>query len=288
MAAPGQVGPAHCRPAVKTAAAAAAGTVAAMWGSVLGLGILAALNPVRLGLALLMISRPRPGQNLLAYWAGGLTVCVPELLIPLMVLNFTPMFRSFGHGSASPAATSTLGHIQIGLGVLGLSIAALMTVRFLSRRRASDDSPSKPAPDPNAPLPLPRLLTRAQGASADDGSPIRRLLGRLHKAWEDGSSWVAWAIGLISVPVDGVFFIVAIIVASGASVAAQVSASMAFVVMMYAVVEVILVGYLATPVKTQAMLRVLHDWVRAYHRQILVVIFTVVGVSQLAQGMGSI
>lgn len=53
-----------------------------MWGSVLGLGILAALNPVRLGLALLMISRPRPGPSLLAYWIGGLTVCVPELLLP--------------------------------------------------------------------------------------------------------------------------------------------------------------------------------------------------------------
>ena len=64
-----------------------------MWGSVLGLALMAALNPMRLGLALLMISRPRPGPNLLAYWAGGLTVCVPELLIPLVVLHFTPMFR---------------------------------------------------------------------------------------------------------------------------------------------------------------------------------------------------
>ena len=73
-----------------------------MWGSVLGLGILAALNPVRLGLALLMISRPRPGPNLLAYWVGGLTVCVPELLAPLILLNFTSIFGPFGHGSAAP------------------------------------------------------------------------------------------------------------------------------------------------------------------------------------------
>jgi hypothetical protein len=42
-----------------------------MWGSVLVLALLAALNPVRLGLALLVISRPRPVQNLLAYWVGG-------------------------------------------------------------------------------------------------------------------------------------------------------------------------------------------------------------------------
>lgn len=92
-------------------------------------------------------------------------------------------------------------------------------------------------------------------------------------------------IGLISVPVDGVLFIVAIIMASGASLTAQFGAAIAFTVLMYAVVEVILVGYVVTPAKTQSLLRVLHDWVRTYHRQILVILFTVVGVSQLAQGL---
>ncbi len=92
-----------------------------MWGSVLGLGVLAALNPVRLGLALLMISRPRPAPNLLAYWIGGLTVCIPELLVPLLLLSFTPLFGSLDRGSGTPSASSTLPRIQIGLGVLGLT-----------------------------------------------------------------------------------------------------------------------------------------------------------------------
>lgn len=255
----------------------------------MGLGILAALNPVRLGLALLMISRPRPGPSLLAFWLGGLTVCVPELLVPLTLLNLTPMFRHMAHGSASPSTTSTLGKVQIGLGVIGLSIAVLMTVRFVTRRRAAqsapDDRSAALSSASGAPIAIPRLLTRVQGVSSDDGSAFRRLLGRIHNAWDTGSSWVAWVIGLISVPVDGVLFIVAIIVASGASITAQFSAAIAFIVLMYAVVEVILVGYVATPAKTQSLLRVLHDWVRAYHRQILVTLFTVVGVSQLVQGL---
>jgi hypothetical protein len=74
-------------------------------------------------------------------------------------------------------------------------------------------------------------------------------------------------------------------VASRAAIATQVSASIAFVLLMYSVVEMILVGYVAAPARTQALLRQLHDWVRAYHRQILVTVFTVVGVSQLAQGL---
>lgn len=261
-----------------------------MWGSVLGLGILAALNPVRLGLALLMISRPRPGPSLLAYWLGGLTVCVPELLIPLMLLNFTPMFGHVAHGSSSPSTSSTLGKIQIGLGVVGLSIAAVMTVRFLTRPRTpqpmpEDDHSRELSMVSGAPIAMPRLLTRVPDESTENPSSFRRLLGRIHDAWESGSSWVAWVIGIISVPVDGVLFIVAIIAASGASVTAQASASVAFIILMYAVVEVILVGYVVTPAKTQSFLLVLHDWVRTYHRQILVALFTVVGVSQLAQGL---
>ncbi|OMC28707.1 hypothetical protein A5739_16590 [Mycobacterium colombiense] len=263
-----------------------------MWGSVLGLGILAALNPVRLGLALLMISRPRPGPSLLAYWLGGLTVCIPELLIPLMLLNLTPMFGHVAHGSSAPSTSSTLGKIQIGLGVVGLSIAAVMAVRFLTRRRTPTP---QPAPEDErsrelsmvsgAPIAMPRLLTRVPDESTENPSPFRRLLGHIHNAWESGSSWVAWVVGIISVPVDGVLFIVAIIAASGASVTAQASASVAFIILMYAVVEVILVGYVVTPAKTQSLLLVLHDWVRTYHRQILVALFTVVGVSQLAQGL---
>lgn len=253
------------------------------------MGMLAALNPVRLGLALLMISRPRPGPSLLAYWLGGLTVCVPELLLPLVLLNFTPMFGHARHGSASPSTSSTLGKIQIGLGVVGLTIAAVMTVRFFAQRRtaepANEERSAELSMASGAPVAMPRLLTRAQEVATDDPSLFRRLLGRIHSSWESGSSWVAWVIGVIAVPVDGVLFIVAIIAASGASVTMQASASVAFILLMYAVVEIILVGYVAAPAKTQSLLRVLHDWVRAYHRQILVALFTVVGVSQLAQGL---
>jgi Sap, sulfolipid-1-addressing protein len=262
-----------------------------MWGSVLGLGLMAALNPLRLGLALLMISRPRPGQNLLAYWAGGLTLCVPELLIPLLILHITPMFKFARHDSPSRTTNSALAHIQLGIGAIGLSIAAVMALRFLTRHRARVPAPADAISDSASgsagPMPMPRLLGRAKDGPEEGSSALRRLIGRAHDAWANGSLWVAWAIGLASVPVDGVLFMVAIIVASGAAMATQISAAIAFVLVMYAAVEIILVGYLATPARTQALLRLLHDWVRTYRRQILVIMFTIVGVSQLAQGMGS-
>lgn len=262
-----------------------------MWGSVLGLALLAALNPMRLGLALLMISRPRPGPNLLAYWAGGLTVCVPELLVPLIVLHFTPMFGSVRHDSPTRTTHSTLAHIQIGIGAIGLTIAAVVAVRFFARPRVPQPAPGGGASgatlDSAAPPAIRRLLGGAQGPPTEDESMMRRLLRRSHDAWQNGSLWIAWVIGLASVPVDGVLFMVAIIMASGATVTAQVGAAIAFVVVMYVAVEIILVGYLIAPVKTHSFVRALHDWVLTYRRQILVTMFTVVGVSQLAEGIGN-
>ncbi|MFD6196192.1 GAP family protein [Mycobacteriaceae bacterium NPDC060252] len=251
-----------------------------MWGSVLGLAMLAALNPVRLGLALLMISRPRPGPNLFAYWIGCLTVCIPELLIPLLLLHFTPLLGSLAHAPAASTGSAALRHIQIGVGVLGLTIAGVVLVRSLTRQRES-------TADMNSPFTIPRLLRRRQEGSPTNTSGFRRVLHRIHDAWDSGALWVAWVVGLVSVPIDGILIILAIIVASRATIGTQLSASLAFILVMYAVVEMILVGYLAAPARTETALRRLHNWVRTYRWQIMVTLLAVVGTSQLAEGFGS-
>jgi Sap, sulfolipid-1-addressing protein len=264
-----------------------------VWGLVLGLALLVAVNPVLLGVILLMISRPRPVPNLLAYWVGGLIVNVACLLVPLVALHLTPTFTSFAQDLATPAtaASSTVRHVEIGMGVLALSIAALMTVRFLARQRAHlptpDDNTSILVLDSNTPTAISSPLGRAQDAATEGGSAIRRLLGRLQNAWENGSLWVAFMFGLGGLPPPLlVLFVDTTIVASGAAIGTQVIAAIAFVVGMLAVFEIVLVGYLAAPAKTQAVLRPLHDWALAHRRQVLVAIFAVVGFFQLAKGMG--
>lgn len=264
-----------------------------MWSSVLVLTLLAAINPVRLGLTLLVLSRPGPVQNLLAYGFGSLTASVPYMLIPLMVLHSTPMFRSF----ADDWATSpTLRRIQIALGVLVLSIAALMSVRSLTRRRQQADIPtpyddtSTLVRDSTTPPAISRLLGRAQNAPTEGRSVIRGLLGRAHNAWENGSLWVAWLIGFLfgGPGADQMLYVLAIIVASGAAIGTQVSAAIAFIAGVLAVVEITLVGYLVTPAKTQAVLRLLHGWARAHRRKIMIAMCTVGGVSLVANGIGCI
>jgi hypothetical protein len=244
-----------------------------MWSSLLALALVGMLNPVRLGATLLVSSQPRPVQNLLAYWVGSLMMGTTVLVVPLIVLHFTPAFGSFTDDWASPGSSAGIAYIQIGVGVLALSSAVLIAVSSLTRRR-------RPAGVATAPGPT-------QDGLAEGGSAIRRLLGRAHDAWEKGSLWVSWAIGLLMGPApDVVVFALAIIVASGAVIGTQIIGALAYVVGVLAVVEIILVSYLVTPVKTRAALRRLHDWASAHRQKLLVAVLAVVGLSMLAHGLG--
>jgi Sap, sulfolipid-1-addressing protein len=78
------------------------------------------------------------------------------------------------------------------------------------------------------------------------------------------------------------------ILASGAAIGTQIVAAVVFIVASLAVVEIVLISNVVTPTKTQAGLRMLHDLVRGYRRQILAVVFTLVGLALVIQGMGGL
>lgn len=265
--------------------------MSAVWGSVLVLGLLVGLDPMRLGITLLVISRPRPVQNLLAFGAGCVTACIPTLVVPLTLLHATPMFKSTAQEWAT---SSTGGYIQIGMGALALTTATLLTVSFWVRQRAqlstSASNGSTVILDSNTPTPVSRLLARARDAPTEGGSIFRRMLRRGHDAWENGSLWVAFVVGFsfAGAPPDVALFLLAIVVVSGAAIGTQVTATIAFVVGMLAVVEIVLVSYLAAPAKTEAVVQRLHDWAWAHHRKILVAMCTLAGVMLLAKGLNSI
>lgn len=224
-----------------------------MWGTVVMLGFLAALDPVRLAVILLMISRRKPVQNLIAYAAGCLAACSYMLVLPLAVLNSTPI-SSYAQ---NPATSSTMRHIQIGVGALALLLAAVMMVRFTVRR--------------------PTL----------DNPVIRRLGGRARRMWDTGGWWIALVLGVGTggPPWGVVALLLAVVVLSGAAVGAQVAAAIVFVAGMLAVVEIILISYLINPVKAQAVLQGLRDWVWVHRRRVVAAATAVAGASLIATGI---
>lgn len=269
------------------------------------LAFMLALDPLRLGLLLLLITRPRPLQSLLVYWVGAMTVSVPYMLIPLMVLHVTPgYFRSGVQHFASQVifGSPNVRHIQFGIGVVALLIAALMAVRLRAAQHAYVATPTDTASplvaDSNTPTTISQALDRAPDAPTEGGSPIRRLRARAvdgwqrlwlrtYSKWETESPRPALIVGLLSGPPPlTVQLVLTTIMASGAAIGMQVSLALAWVVGMFAVVEIILVSYLASPTKTGTALRRLHDWILAHRQQVWIAMFTVVGVVGLAYSSG--
>jgi hypothetical protein len=264
-----------------------------VWSPVLVLGLVLALDPVRLGIILLVISRPRPAQGLFVYWVGAMAASVPYMLVPLIALHVTPAFRSFAQHYATPAAFSspTVRHVQIGIGVVALSIAAVMTIRFKARQRTQlttrGATTSTPVPESNTATSQPS--GRPQDAPTRDRLRSRRLRARIQKAWETGSAWPALMLGAASGPPPlTVLLVLTTILASGAAIGTQVSLALAWVVGMFAIVEVILVSHLAMPARTEAALRLLHDWILTHRQQFLTTMVAVIGIAMMSYGIGGI
>ena len=242
-----------------------------MCSAVLVLALVAAMDPVRIGIAAHLISRPRPMLNLLAFWLGGMATGIGAALLVLLFLrDFTlSVMRVMVSAVSSPIAA----HIHLTVGVLALPIAALIAARFRARQRApvpvTGADPSVLVVEPNTPTGSSRLSIRGQ--------------------LEGGSLVVAFVagIGMATPPVEYLGTLIAIL-ASRAAVGAQVSAALMFTLVAFAVAEIPLISYLATPAKTQAVMLRLHDWIRARRPPILAVVVGACGVLLLVTGMGNV
>ncbi|KHO17871.1 GAP family protein [Mycolicibacterium setense] len=270
-----------------------------MWGSLVVLALLTTINPVRLGIILLVLSRPRPVQNLLAYWAGAVLIGLASLIIPLFVLHSTPASSAFAQKFAHPTADPLTQRITIGIGIALLAIAAIMVARNVLRKPVAAGSHRKAAgdgtgttstlvDDSGAPPAITRLLYSTPG-DGDTDTKSRGLAGRVREAWQNGSPWIPFVIGVIVVPpLDGLLFALAIVVASGASFEVQVVALIAFVFGVLLVEEIILVSNVVAPEKTQAALRKLHEWASAHRQTFAAAICAVVGASLVLRGVGGL
>jgi hypothetical protein len=265
-----------------------------MWSEVLGLALLMSLNPVLLGFILLVVSRPRPVQNLLAFWVGCLIVSAPAFLVPLMVLHLVPAFTSVARDLATPAPGSTIQPLQLGTGVLALLIGIVMAFRHWVRQRANEPAPvgtggntSVLVLDPDTPTVDSRPPARIRAVVVRVQSVFRRLLDRGHDAWEDGALWVALVFGMAYLPPPPLVLLVdTIVVGSGAAIGVQVLAVLAFILAMLAVFEIVLITYVAAPAKTQAVLRPVHDWALKHRQHVLIALFVLVGIWQVITGLG--
>jgi Sap, sulfolipid-1-addressing protein len=237
--------------------------------AVLVLSLVAAMDPVRIGIAALLISRPRPMLHLLAFWLGGMAASSAAALVVLFFLrDFT---LSVMRVIVSAVSSPIVAHIQVAIGV-AVPIAALIAARVWVRPRAprpAGGEASVLVREPNTPTGASRLSIRGQ--------------------LEAGSLVMAFVAGLAlaTPPVEYLAATIAIL-ASGATAAAQVGAALIFTLVAFTVVEVPLISYLATPAKTLAVVQRLNDWISARRRAIPAVVVGALGVLLVVTGLGKL
>ncbi|OBK45878.1 GAP family protein [Mycobacterium sp. 1081908.1] len=89
-----------------------------MWITILVMAVAVSLEPFRVGMTVLMLNRPRPPLQLLAFLCGGFAMGMSVGLIVLFVLRRRLMWSTY----------FTLPRVQICIGVLALLAAAALVV----------------------------------------------------------------------------------------------------------------------------------------------------------------
>ncbi|MGI9124103.1 MAG: GAP family protein [Mycobacterium sp.] len=209
-----------------------------MWLTVLVLSIAVNLEPTRIGLLPLLLSRQNPLMQLLAYLAGGMTVSLGFGFLVLFVFHRNPFGVSASGG----------GKVQVAVGALALVIAAVMALRGL-RKRARSAAPAAA-----------ESTSSSESPSGVDKFTIavRKILGRGRSPWF--SCLVGVGTGLPSVDYLALLLVIA---TSGKSRFEQGAALIICVLVSSIVVITPLIGYLAAPTKTLALIERFNTWTRS-------------------------
>jgi hypothetical protein len=243
-----------------------------VWLTVLAIALIAALDPMRLGIAFLLISQPRPVRSLLAYWLGAMSAAVVSAMVLLTVLrHLTPRLTEH---VVAVTGSSAAGYFQIALGIVALPLAYLVAKGVFPRQRAMETvggGPTPPVPGPATPAALSRL-------TSEDHS------GRKGRAF-----WFAFLGGVVSAtpPVE-YLVVIAAILGSGAAMGTQFSAAVIFILVALLAVEIPLLSCLLKPEKGEVIILRLHDWIRARTRRIMATVFTVGGFLLMASGVSGL
>ncbi|OBJ02808.1 hypothetical protein A5660_21325 [Mycobacterium alsense] len=252
-----------------------------MWTYVVWIGLWMLIDPVRIGIAAILMSRRRAVVNLVAFWVGGMVAGLLVGLAVLVLLHDIALVAIQGAISTindvrSAVIILTGPRLQITLGIAGLIGLAVMLARDHARMKTlvavgGGDTLVDTTPRPS------RL------------NPFSAIAASTHGMLDSGFVWPAFVVGLLSTfpPIEGPM-VLTVIMGSRAAAGAQFSAFILFTLMVLAFVEIPLVSYLAAPQRTEAVMLRMNTWITVHRRQIVETLLAVMGVWSVVTGIASL
>jgi hypothetical protein len=215
--------------------------------------VVAALDAGLLAAAVVLLGRPRPARQLLAYLIGGMGLSIVFGLVIVLAL----------HGTKLQLHRSTQAVIELAAGTLLVVVAvAVGAGRKLQWH--------------------PRRSRRGDAKRPQHQSLYERAVGH-------DSVWIAWAAGaLYSVP--GAYYLagLALLVKAGAPTVTDVFAVLGFNVIMFALIELPLLGFVLAPERTRSLTGKLSRWMTKHRRILIVSVTGAVGIYLLVSGVSDL
>jgi hypothetical protein len=222
-------------------------------GSIILLALGAAVFPALLACVAIIISRPAPRMLLLAFYAGGVLTSVSTGVAVLVVFTNGGAVLGSTHSTPHPATSIVAG------------VTALLGAWLMASRRGN--------------ALLARWRSRHKPKREDGRSWAERTLAR--------ASWkVAFLVGAV-INLPGPFYLLALgeIAHGSYSTVEQAALILLFNAIMFALLEVPLVGYVVRPDATARWVEKLSRWLNANGLRITGWLIGLAGASLLVEGI---
>jgi hypothetical protein len=227
-----------------------------MWITILVMAIAVSLEPFRIGMTVLMLNRPRPMLQLLAFLSGGFAMGMSVGLVVLFVFRRRLAASSY----------LTLPRVQLLIGGLAVLVGAALAIKVAADRF--------------------RRNRRRQSLDSAGAAGLGKLRLWLLQLLNGGSLWVAVAAGLgIALPSVDYLAALAVILASRAAAMTQGAALLAYNVAAFMFVEIPLLAFLLAPEATRSSMTALNAWIRSRRRLEVAILLLVVGGVLLGVGL---
>ena len=219
--------------------------------STLPLALAAAVYPTLLAGVIVLLARDRPAPFLAAFLAGGVLVSFAAGLLIVFALDGAVSTKS--QKSVSPA-------IDLILGVLSLVLAGVLVKRARDRR----DTPVEKAKKQNG------------------ESWTQRKLG-------GGTPWVAFGAGLV-LNLPGIWYLDALkdIAEANDGTATKILWVLLFILIMFALAELPLLGYLINPDRTRLRVQRFQVWMSEHAGEVEIGAAAIVGTYLTVKGIAGI
>jgi hypothetical protein len=249
-----------------------------MWSTVLVMALVAATDPLRIGVIAYMVSRARPVRLLLPFFVAGFTANVAVAVAVVFVFRE----NALGDRTVHPGIEITIG---VGAGLIAVLSATGLLERLFHRVRRTRVAVPATVGDHSAVADQP-TTERVEPPTLDSLPVVSKLPESIKAALRGEAAWAAGLLGLSNgIPSPYYLGAIAAALTSGAAVGQQLSALVAFNFVAFSGALIPILSFWIAPDATRSGVERLYAWMKTHHRLVVAVIAGAVGVFFVGLGI---